>query len=143
VKTVSLTVTGGDTVSVAITEQSAGSWLVEIKNVTTGKSYTTTIRYSSSKSSAEWIQEAPSVGRGIAPLDSFGTVKFSAASTVVNGKTQSLSGANAKAVTMTNSAGQPLAVPSGIGADGKSFSVTRTATPATGGGTGAPGRRRG
>ena len=143
VRTVSLTVSGGDTVSVAITEQSAGSWLVEMKNVTTGKTYTTTIRYSSSKSSAEWIQEAPSVGRGIAPLDSFGTVKFSAASAVVNGRTQSLSGANAKAVTMTNGAGQPLAVPSGIGADGASFSVSRTTTPATGGGTGAPGRRRG
>jgi hypothetical protein len=142
VRTVSLTVSGGDTVSVAITEQSAGSWLVELRNVTTGKSYTTTIRYSSSKSSAEWIQEAPSVGRGLAPLDSFGVVKFAKASTTVDGKTQTLSGAGAKAVTMANGAGQPLAVPSGIGADGASFSVTRTTTPATGG-TGAPGRRRG
>jgi len=51
---------------VTITEQSAGTWLVEMKDVTTNKTYTTTLRYNSSKSSAEWIQEAPSIGRGIA-----------------------------------------------------------------------------
>jgi len=142
-RTVALSVNAGDTVSVTLTEQSAGSWLIEIKNVTTGRSYTTTIRYSSSKTSAEWIEEAPSIGRGIAPLDSFGTVKFSAASTVADGKTVTVKAAGAKAVTMTNGAGQALAVPSAIGSDGSSFSVARTNTPSAGGGTGGPGRRRG
>lgn len=142
--TVALSVSAGDTVTVTLTEQSAGSWLIDLKNITTGRSYTTTVRYSSSKSSAEWIQEAPSIGRGIAPLDSFGTVKFSVASTVVDGKNQSLRGAGATPVTMTNSAGQPLAVPTAIGADGASFAVDRTSTPSVGGATGgAPGRRRG
>ena len=142
-RTVTLGVTAGDTVSVTLTEQTAGSWLIEIKNITTGRSYTTTIRYSSSKTSAEWIEEAPSIGRGIAPLDSFGTVKFSAATTVADGKTVSLKGASAKSVTMTSSAGQALAIPSAIASDGTSFSVDRTSTPSTGGGTGGPGRRRG
>jgi hypothetical protein len=145
VRTVSLTVTAGDTVSVSITEQSADNWLVEMKNVTTGKSFTTTIHYNSSKSSAEWIEEAPSVGRGIAPLDSFGSVKFTNATTVVDGKRQNLSGAGAKAVTMADAAGQALAIPSGIGGDGASFTVTRTSNPGTNLGTGgrSPGRRRG
>jgi len=142
-RTVALGVSAGDAVSVTLTEQTPGSWLIEIKNVTTGRSYTTTIRYSSSKTSAEWIEEAPSLGRGIAPLDSFGTVRFSAASTVADGKTVSLKGAGAKPVTMTNSAGQSLAVPSAIASDGTSFSVDRTSTPSAGGGTGGPGRRRG
>ena len=142
-RTVSLSVNAGDTVTVTITERSAGTWLIEMKDVTTNKIYTTTIRYNSSKSSAEWIQEAPSVGRGIAPLDSFGTVKFSAAGTVVDGKQQTLKAAGAKPVTMTNGASQALAVPTAIGVDGASFSVDRTSTPSTGGGTGAPGRRRG
>jgi hypothetical protein len=145
VRTISLAVSAGDTVSVTITEQSTGVWLVDLKNVTTGKTYTTTIRYNSSKSSAEWIQEAPSVGRGIAPLDNFGTVKFTGASTVVDGKKQNLSAANAKAVTMADAANQPLAIPSAIGSDGSSFTVTRTSNPGTNLGTGgrSPGRRRG
>jgi hypothetical protein len=144
-KSISLAVNAGDTVRVSITEQTTGVWLIDMKNVTTGQSYTTTIRYNSSKSSAEWIQEAPSIGRGIAPLDSFGTVKFSAGSTVVDGTQQSLSGAGAKAVTMADGANQPLAVPSAIGSDGSSFSVTRTSNPGTntGGGGRSPGRRRG
>ncbi len=141
-RTVALSVTAGDTVTVSLTEQSAGSWVIDMRNVTTGRAYTTTLRYSSSKTSAEWIQEAPSIGRGIAPLDSFGSVTFAAASTVVDGKKQTLAGAGARAVTMTNAAGQPLAVPTAIGRDGASFSVDRTSTPNTGVG-GAPGRRRG
>ena len=36
-RTIALSVKGGDTVSVAITEQSAGMWLIELKDVTTGR----------------------------------------------------------------------------------------------------------
>ncbi len=140
-RTITLTVNGGDIVTVTLTERSAGSWLIEMKNVTTNKTYTTTLGYNSSKSSAEWIQEAPSVGRGIAPLDSFGSVKFSAASTIVEGKRQTLKGAGASAVTMTNGSNEALAVPTAIGSDGSSFAVDRTSTPSTA--SGAPGRRRG
>jgi len=137
-------VNGGDTVSASLTEQAGGQWLVELRNLTTGNSVSTTLRYNSSKTSAEWIEEAPSVGRGVAPLDSFGVVKFTAGSTMVNGKTQSISGASAKAVTMADGANQPLAIPSAIGADGSSFSVSRTSTPGTNlGGGRSPGRRRG
>ena len=99
-----------------------------MKNVTTGGTFSTTIRYSSSKSSAEWIEEAPSTGRGIAPLDSFGTLRFSGAVTVVDGKQQTASGANARPVTMANSANQPLAVPSALGSDGSSLRGARTLT---------------
>jgi hypothetical protein len=144
-RTISLAVNAGDTVTVSITEQSAGLWLIDMKNVTTGGSFTTTIRYNSSKSSAEWIEEAPSVGRGIAPLDNFGTVKFTSGTTVVDGARKTLAQAGAKAVTMADGANQPLAIPSAIGGDGSSFTVTRTSNPGTNLGTGgrSPGRRRG
>jgi hypothetical protein len=144
-RSISLGVSAGDTVSVTITEQSTGLWLIDMKNVTTGKTYTTTIRYNTSKSSAEWIQEAPSIGRSIAPLDNFGSVKFTAGSVVVDGKKQTIGGAGAKAVTMADGANVPLAIPSAIGADGQSFAVNRTSNPGTNLGTGgrSPGRRRG
>jgi hypothetical protein len=65
------------------------------------------------------------------PLDNFGSVAFSSASAVQNGQTVDLSQAGAQPITMLNSSSQPLAVPSGIGSDGSSFSVARTAAPAT------------
>ena len=144
-RTITLPVNAGDTVSVSITEQSAGLWVVSMKNVTTGGTFSTTIRYNSSKSSAEWIEEAPSVGRGIAPLDNFGSVTFTSGSVTVDGKIQTLAGVNAKAVTMADAANQPLAIPSALGGDGSSFTVNRTSNPGTNIGPGgrSPGRRRG
>ncbi len=122
---VPLAVTGGDTVSVMLTEQAAGEWLVSLRNETTGKSYATTVRYASSGSSAEWVEEAPSAGRRVAPLDDFGIVRFKAGGAVEGGTSVSLGGANAKAITMIDPAGRPLASPSALGSDGSSFTVAR------------------
>ena len=133
---VPLSVTAGDSVTVAITQQSGNDWLIAMKNNSTGGTYNVTVQYSSSKSSAEWVQEAPSVGRGLVSLDQFGTVQFRAASAVRDGKTMTLSGLGAKAITMINGQGQAIAQPSTIGSDGSSFTVARTdatSTPQSGG----------
>jgi hypothetical protein len=123
---VQLQVNAGDTVSVSITQESSGTWRITISNATTGGTYSTTVSYASSTSSAEWIQEAPSTGKGVVLLDRFGTVRFTNASTVLNGKTVTAAAAGAKAVTMVNNkSGVTLATPSALGADGASFTVTR------------------
>src|SRR5205807_6450332 len=114
-----------------IAQQSAGTWQIAFKNNTSGQTYQTSVHYTSSLSSAEWIEEAPSGPNGVVPLDNFGSVAFSSASTVQNGQTVDLSQAGAQRITMLNSSGQQLAVPSGIGSDGSSFSVARTSAPAT------------
>jgi hypothetical protein len=139
-RTVPLTVTAGDSVTVTITQQAGNDWLIAMKNNTTGGAYNITVQYSSSNSSAEWVQEAPSVGRGLVPLDMFGTVQFAGASAVRDGKTMSASALGAKAITMINGQGQAVAQPSTIASDGSSFTVTRT--DATSSGSTRPGRRR-
>jgi hypothetical protein len=141
-RTVSLAVAAGDSITVSITEQASGQWLITMVNNTTKATYQRTVRYSSSRSSAEWIQEAPSAGRGIIPLDDFGTVRFTAGSAVRDGKTQSLSALGATAVAMINRSGQAIAQPSTLGADGSSFTVTRTSAPGTVQGGGRTFRRR-
>ena len=142
-QTVSLSVSGGDSVTVELTEQSAGQWLVSLKNNTTGQSYSTTVRYTSAHMSAEWIEEAPSNGRGVVPLSDFGTVRFTSASARIDGRDVNLRDANAKPVTMADGSGQALATPSAIGSDGNSFTVTRgPGGSSAGGGTAPlPGRR--
>jgi hypothetical protein len=127
--TVSLAVAPGDSVTVTITEQPGGRWLIAMANNTTKASYQRTVSYSSSRSSAEWVQEAPSSSRGIIPLDDFGSVRFTAASAVRDGRALNLGALGASPVTMINRAGQAVAQPSTLGADGSSFAVARTSAP--------------
>lgn len=139
---VQLAVNAGDSVTVTITEKSAGQWTITIKNNTTAGRYATTVSYDSTKSSAEWVQEAPSVGRGTVALDQFGSVRFTGATAVRDGRTLDLTDLGAAAITMINGSREALAQPSVIGADGASFTVTRTDAQSTSDGAGGTGRRR-
>jgi len=143
---VSLNVHPGDSVTVSISEQSPNNWLIQFTNNTTGQAYQETQQYTSSHSSVEWVEEAPSAGRGgVLPLSNFGTIDFSNGSAAKDGRTVSIAGAGANPITMLGAGDQPLAVPSALSADGSSFTVARTEAPAMQAGSGQrfPGRRRG
>jgi peptidase A4-like protein len=130
---VPLAVAPGDSVTVSIQEQAEGSgnWQITITNNTSQQNYQTTANYTSSESSAEWIEEAPSGRGGILPLDNFNSISFTAASASQGGNGVDLNEAGAKPITMLNATNQPLAVPSSIGSDASSFNVARTSVPAT------------
>ena len=135
-ETVPLAVHAGDSVTVSISQSAAGPWLITVGNNATGKSYQTQTEYASSLSSAEWVEEAPSGGRTVLPLDNFGSITFTNGSTVKNSKSVNLQQANAQPITMINGNKQPLATPSVLSADGAGFTVTRTANTSTGFGRG-------
>jgi hypothetical protein len=138
---VPLPVHAGDSVTVSISEQAPDQWLIDFKNNTTGQTYQTTRQYASSHSSAEWVEEAPSGGRGgVLPLDNFGTIQFTGGSTVKDGQTVNIADAGARAITMIGNNNQALAVPSNLADDGASFSVARTDAPAN---VAGPGRQGG
>jgi hypothetical protein len=134
---VPLTVSPGDSISVSLLQTSAASgntpaeWSVSLRDNTTGQSYQASLAYNSSLSSAEWIEEMPSDGTSFVPLDNFGSVSFSDGTATQNGVSETISGTGATELTMMNSAGSPLATPSPLGADGESFTVTRTSAPVT------------
>jgi len=58
-KQVPLAVRPDGSITVSIDEQGAGSqnWLIVLTNSTSGKVYQTTVHYTSSRSSVEWIEE--------------------------------------------------------------------------------------
>src|SRR2546425_1162726 len=122
---VPLSVSPGDTVTVSITQQGDGRWLIAMRNDTTGRTYSTTVTYASSTSSAEWIQEAPSAGRRVISLDDFGTLQFTKGSAVKDGKSASIRDAGGATITVIDRTGRALARPSALGPDGASFTVTR------------------
>jgi hypothetical protein len=142
-RTAALDVAAGDSVTVSITETSNNNWQIVIRDTTTGQSFQKTLTYRSSHSSAEWIEEAPSMGaRTLIPLDNFGTVTFTNGRTVEDGRQVNIEQAGGQPITMYSSAGrgrygrsggqggQALARPSALAADGASFSVTRTSVAA-------------
>lgn len=104
-----------------------------ITNETTGKSFSISERVNKAKrSSAEWIAEAPCCtnGGGILPLADFSSMSFGsgATDTATDSSTSGViskfgSGVN-ESVMVNGSTGANEAVPSSLGSDGSSFSVT-------------------
>jgi hypothetical protein len=124
---VPLPINAGDSVTVSLQEQASDDWLVAFVNNTTGKSYQLNIAYVSSRSSAEWVVEAPSARRGrVLPLDAFGSVSFTNAGCSRNGQALSISEAGAHPVTMVGPRGRRLARPSPVDDDGASFNVLQS-----------------
>jgi hypothetical protein len=131
---VQLPVKAGDSVTVSVNLQSPGVWNIAFKNHTTGGTLDRTVEYDSSFSSAEWIVEAPSSAfGGLLPLSDFGSVRFSDATTVRDGKRLSLADAEATPIAMLNRFNETLALPSVLDASGAGFFVHRSdAAPTVG-----------
>ncbi|HUZ93016.1 MAG TPA: G1 family glutamic endopeptidase [Candidatus Paceibacterota bacterium] len=110
------------------------SWLLTMTNVTQNISWSTTVTYSSSLASAEWIEEAPWNG-GILPLADYTTAIFDPG-TVNGGQNPAL--VSSDAVIMQNSNGQtsnpsaPDADTDGFGTCwGNGSTFTACATPSS------------
>jgi hypothetical protein len=110
----------GDSVTVSISQRKPDQWHISFADTTNGQTFSTTVSYASSLSSAEWIEEAPSDGWTTVPLDSFGSASFTSGST--NQGTIAASGA--QPLTMVDDQAQTLATPSAFGSDGASFTVS-------------------
>lgn len=132
----SVAVSPGNKISAAVT-YSGSEFTITITNETTGKSYSKSGRVSgASRSSAEWIAEAPCCTNagGILPLSDFGTVDFgddyTGVSSTNDATDSSVSGAISafgsdvnEAVMVNGSTGADEAVPSALSSDGTSFTV--------------------
>jgi len=115
----------GDSITASVTETSTNQWSISITDNTDSQSFSTSVSYSSSLSSAEWIEEDPSYGNGSQiPFDNFGSTSFSGGLTKVNGLSSTIGASGPASITMVNGSGQPIAVPSGLSGDGAGFSVS-------------------
>ena len=120
-----VTVAEGDNMTASITEISSGQWTVTITDNTDKQSWTATVSYTSSLSSAEWIEEDPSYVSGkLVPFDNFHEAVFTAGLATQNGASVTIAASTAQPVTMVDSNAQSIAIPSAIGSDGASFTVS-------------------
>ena len=109
--------------AVVISQAAANSWTIAFADTTQHWTWNQTFPYKSSKSSAEWITEAPSVEALqtlVAPLT---TVAFGPTSTYVEGGTTYTLGQGNPTRIVLSSGVFDEATPSAITSDGQSFHV--------------------
>jgi Peptidase A4 family len=120
-----LAVSPGDHMSATIAEAVAGSnvWKITLKNVTKNQTFTTTVPYSSTHATAEWIQETPIVigtgGTGLAALPNLTTNSFTGGKT--NGAVAGLK--SSEQIQLIDSNNRVIGAPSAPNATSDGFSL--------------------
>jgi hypothetical protein len=126
----SMKIQPGDTISASVTYTSGGFVLYIADGSQTFQ--TTQSSSSAQRSSAEWIQEAPSSYFGVLPLSDFGTINFSNSQATISGTTGQIDApswsSQSTAINMVTSRGALKASTSSLADSGNpttsSFSVT-------------------
>jgi hypothetical protein len=118
----SCAVSPGDAVTVNISQNSATLWTISV--VDAGHwTWSSQVTYASSNSSAEWIQEAPSIEGLQSLLADTGTTTFGPTSTyVAGGKTYTIAQGNPTLIYLSPGLVNE-ATPSALAADGEPFAV--------------------
>ena len=120
----SLHVEPGDeiTASVTMADETKHLWLVEIHDLTKGESYSRTFGYTSSRLSAEWIVERPSISGKITTLADFGSVTFTNCQATIKNVTGTVNTYPGYQLVMYNDEAKLVSV-SPLSADGSSFTI--------------------
>jgi hypothetical protein len=112
-------------ITVSINQVSTGVWDVSITDATNGQSFEKRdVSYSGPLSSAEWIEEAPTIGGHVAALANYGTATFDDGT--ANGKSPKLAASDDG--VMVSRHGQPISTPSTPDVDEDGFTVQYGAT---------------
>ncbi len=122
-----LEISPGDVVTTSITlaDEKRGSWLITIVDETEGRSFQITVDYpQSTRKSAEWIVERPTVNGQISTLADFNQATLTDCKTTINGVTGSIKNFTYTKAVMIDSLDNDLVRTSNLGSDGASFTVT-------------------
>lgn len=117
-----MTIHPGDAMTSTIAATAPGIWTMSIKDNTDGQSYSTTVPYSSTESTAEWIQETPLIlgtNAGFAALPNLTSPNFDLAST--NGAPANLKAS--EEMDLVDSSGKVIGAPSSPDPDADGFNA--------------------
>jgi hypothetical protein len=126
----SMTVHPGDKMSASITSLAPGLWTIKIADTSDGQSYTTTVPYSSTEDTAEWIQETPLIlgtNAGLAAQPNLTSPVFDLATT--NGAPANLK--SSEEMDLVDSSGNVIGAPSAPDPDTDGFNVCTWASTCT------------
>jgi hypothetical protein len=122
-------VAAGNVIHVDMREGLPGVWTITVQNVSSGRTFTQTLPYTSTYATAEWIEETPVVVSDngavtVGPMPNLSRVGFTAASG--NGAGAAL--VASEAIQLVGNNGTALATPSAP-TGGTTFNVCTYATP--------------
>ena len=122
----SIKVSPGDeiTASISLANSNTNSWLIAISDVTTGQSFQQIFVYNSSRLTAEWVIERPTVNNQIATLANFGTVTFTDCQAQLANQVGTINAFPNSKILMENRQNNQLVTVSDFSKDGSSFTVS-------------------
>jgi hypothetical protein len=125
----SMTIHPGDRMSASISEvvSDSNAWTITIKDLTNGQSFSTTVPYSSTHTTAEWIEETPlliGTNAGFAALPNLTNPAFGSATT--NGQPAGLK--SSEQLDLVDSNGNVIGAPSAPNATADGFDACTWAT---------------
>lgn len=126
VRITDMRISAGDLIiaSINLVDSDTNQWAIRIYDVTKGEGFYQTFVYNSSRLSAEWIVERPTVNDEISLLSNFGTLTFRDSYVKIGDDAGNISSFPYSQVIMTNDLSLQLASVSPLSADGSSFNVT-------------------
>lgn len=126
VRITDIRVSAGDliTASITLVDSDTNQWAIRISDVTKGEGFYQTFIYNSSRLSAEWMVERPTVTDEVSMLANFGTLTFKDSYVKIGDNVGNIGSFPYSQVIMTNDLSLQLASVSPLSADGSSFNVT-------------------
>ena len=118
-------VSPGDQISASITlvESSTNQWLIQMVNEANGQSFRQAFTYNSSRLSAEWVVERPTVNGAITTLSDFATVTFTDISAQIADTAGTISAFPSYKITMEDNRNRQLITISPLSQDGSNFTI--------------------
>ena len=121
-----ITVSPGDkiTASITLTNSNANEWLIQISDLSNGQTFSQIFAYNSSRLSAEWIVERPTVNNQVSVLANFGVVTFIEINAQIDATTGNFNAFPESIIIMQDRQNRNLATVSTYSMDGSSFIIT-------------------
>ena len=125
VRLTSISVSPGDTIIASLNLVNSGTnmWSIQISDATNGQGFSKNVVYNSTRSSAEWIVERPTVGNQTSTLSDFGSITFTGCNVNVNNVTGSITKFAFSKIVMTSGPSTKLAAVSALTVKGTSFTA--------------------
>lgn len=121
-----IVVSPGDeiTASISLLSSSSNDWLIVISDLTSGQSFRETFAYNSSRLTAEWIVERPTVNNQVSTLANFGSITFTNATAQIDQTVGTISRFSNYEVILSDRQNTQLVTLSSLSAGGSSFTAT-------------------
>ena len=115
--------------AIQLIDSTRSRWLINMSDLTNGNSYQNAFTYNSSKLSAEWILERPTVNNVLASLANFGRITFTNCEATIGNATETINSGIALQIVMYTETSNPgnaqqLVDVSSVNQNGTEFSVT-------------------